>query len=52
MARTPQPESPRTAAVEPLAADVELVGAAVASVVEVPATEAVRRSPVADANNS
>jgi hypothetical protein len=42
-ARTPQAESARMAAVEPLAVDVELVGPAL----EDPATEAVRRSLVA-----
>jgi len=44
VARTPQAESPPVAAVEPPAADVKLVGAAA----EDPATEAVRRSPVAE----
>ncbi len=49
--RTPPAEPPRTAAVEPPAADVELpepIDAAVLSAAEDPATEAARRSPVAE----
>ena len=46
--RTPRAESPRTAAVDPLAADVELVSAKGESFVEDPARSAGRRSPVAE----
>ncbi len=42
VARTPSAESPRLAEVEPLAADVEPVGAADVSAADDPATEAVR----------
>jgi RNA polymerase sigma-70 factor (ECF subfamily) len=44
VARTPPAESPRMAAVEPPAADVELVGAELVSPADDPATEAVRRT--------
>ena len=50
--RTPPAASPRITAVEPQAAEVELEGAAAAPMAADPATEAGRRSPVAEESSA